>query len=623
MLERLTPLLSVFTLFVFFLLDDMVVRPVLRYAWYAIVFFLISFDLIVKLAKKEKPADFLGSLVGPSLALAAFLLYVLRNYLDFPVPVGANPENLVLPKVRDFLLLLIVLLSIASLVYSLIWEVGRISLELQSSLSVQKSRLQMNELINFLIVVILLVGVNYLAAKRNHNFDLSNKGKFSLSFISENLLRDISAEVTITAFYPRPLEAEGPESSLALTRIRPDLEIFFDQLTSAKKNIKHQFINADVETDLMKEFGQISNGTIVIRSPKKITEVNGNESEFAEQKLIVKTEEDLQDLERKIISAILTVAGEKRKIYLTTSNGERFSPIYQNSPNQEVKRLVSNLNFFGYEVAALSFEQGWPPAIPSDADAIFLLGPTVSYSPEAQKAILDYLEEKKGNVFATVDPNGKEDFNFLLERANVKYSNKIVSAFQDQNNFLVAKSFPTHASTANLYKRDIGFVDPYSGSFFSEPNQNPKANFKYHSIIESGYDSFVDSNNNKKLDTNEKKENFILAIYLEPVASSAKDSDLLSSKIYPKGRAFVFAGTSWATDQFYPYNLNPNVMTTTVSYLFQNKSLADIPTKKDEVQTISLSDNQKIIAWALGMFLFPMTIAGIFSFWVFRRRKET
>ncbi|TGN19478.1 Gldg family protein [Leptospira idonii] len=615
-LDRIFPFLSVISLFLFFLLDGMVTDPAKRMAWLFIVFvFLVSdflYRLIVHRIRKEDQNRYLGTALG----VLAFVFSLLRDYLDSASVAGVNSQASSIPKIREFLLLLTVVFSLAFLLQIVLIEIGKSSLEAQSNLSKAKSSLLQNAVLGFLFVLPLIVAFNYFAIKRNYNFDLSSKGKFSLSPISRNLLKQIKKETTITAFYPRPLEADGPangdkSSSLALTRVRPDIEILLDQIKAENPLLTVTFINADVETDLLKDFGQASNGTILVRSKK--ASLLDSLTPFAEEKVFAKDPADLEDLERKLMAAIFNVSTEQKKIYFTSSNGERFGLGFKSLPNEQVNRFTTNLQFLNFNISEWGFAQGWPSGFPKDADLVVILGPTIPFSEEAREEIKNYVLKQNGKIFITVEPKGKEDFSWLLGISGLKYKNEVLVERSEKPGFILARKFSENKLTDLLPKKDLGVLFPYSGYLVTESSGTAPFQFKSENLLETGFEIFADGNGNSKMDGDEKKENLLLSVLLTPVSLTGEKT----------GKIILHSGTSWITDQFIVYAMNGHFANAAVTGLFQDTGIAEIPPKKDEIQTISLSDNQKLIVWAIGVFLYPGLILGLGSYYVHSRRKKS
>lgn len=615
-LDRILPFVSVLTLFVFFLFDGMVSEPKRKIVFYAIVFLFITSDTIFRIYRNGFKKLDSNRVFAFVFGVSAFILSLVRDWIEFKPTAGISEEASSIPKIREFLLLLVVLFSLVYLIQIVLLEIGRASLEAQSHLAKSKNSLLQNAILGFLVLLPVLVAVNYFAIKRNYNFDLSSAGKYSLSPISKDLLKNIDKEVTIAAFYPRPLEADGPPngdkmSAFALTRVRPDIEILLDQIHAENPRISIQFINADVEIDLLKEYGQVSNGSIFVRSKKGSLSSLG--SPYSEERVVAKEPKDLEDLERKLVAAVLNVTTEQKKVYFTTANGERYGTGFKPLPNEQVNRFVSSLTFLNFKVAEWGFAQGWPGKLPEDADMLVVLGPTVPFSLEAREAIKKFVLEKNGKVLITLEPKGSEDLSWLLSLGGVKFFNTPLIERDEKPGMIHAKRFPEQKLTELLQKKDLGILFPYSGYFTLESSGEGPFLFKADSLLESGYEVFADENRNGKMDGSEKKDNRILTIVLNPLSLSGDK----------KGKVIVHSGTSWITDQFIPYVMNSQFSTVSITGLFLDVAVADIPQKKEDIQTISLTDNQKLIVWAIGVFFYPGLILGIGSYYVFSRRKNS
>ncbi len=611
-LERFFPFLSLLSLFSFFLFDGMVVNPSRRIVWLLLIAAFLLSDLLYRFAsfkyRKEDNVRYFITFLG----FLSFIAAVLREVIDVGYRSGLNQEASLIPKIRDFLLLVSVISAIAFLVQTIIVEVGKQSLEAQSDLSRTKTSLVQNAVLGLLLVLPVVVAANYFAILRNYNYDLSAKGKYSLSEVSRSILKTIDRDVLITAFYPRPLEADGPENSLALTRIRPDLEILLDQFKAVNPKITVQFINADIETDLLKDFGQVSNGLINVRSNKE--SLLDSDTPYLEEKIYVREPSDLEELERRLMTAIFTVATKEKKAYFTTSNGERYGAGFKNVPNERISKFVSGLQYLNFKVQELNFSNGWPSTIPEDADLVLIIGASVPFSLEAQTAILSYLKEKKGKVFVTIEPKGSETLDWLAKESGLKFVKSTLAEVNDKPGFIVAKTFSQTKSTDLIPKKDLGVVFPFSGYFETVSTGENPFSFKTENLLESGNNVFVDTNNNGKLDPTEKRENLLLSVTLSSLS-------LDDSKV---GKVIFHSGTSWLTDQFFGYNMNSNFALATSTGLFLDSGISGIPAKKEDIQTVSLSENQKLMVWAFGVFLFPGLIIGIGSYYVsYRRRLST
>ncbi|MCB1190017.1 MAG: Gldg family protein [Leptospiraceae bacterium] len=618
-LKNYLPFLSLVSLFLFFLTNDMFINKQFKALWFIVLFVFLHLDIINRFIESKKNKEKVSGIryVTAFSGTLSILMYQLREYLDFPALAGVAKQATYLPKLRDFLLLLIVLTSLQFLVFTIVLEISRQSMDSLTALSKEKRTLLQNSFYSFLIIIPLLVGINYVAVNRNYNFDLSSKGIYSFSPISKNIIKNIKKDIKITAFYPRPLESSGPGNSLALSLIRPEVQITLEQLQALNPLIQVRFLNADVETDLIGDFGQASNGSIYIRTLK--SGVVSSKQPYAEQRLVVQEKKDLEDFERKLIQALLNVSTEVKNARFTSSNGERFGLGFKNAPNEQITNFVAALNFLNYSVQGIGINEGWPDKLSDDIDILAIIGPTIPFSENARASILNFIQNKNGKVLITIDPNGSEDFSWLLEKAALEFKNEMLSQTEGKPGLIRADKFPVHPITELIHKKDLGIYFPNSG-YFSEKKLegSTTTQFDFTNILESGYSSFVDENKNGKLDNSESRKNFTVGVLL---TNSTEESEKPKEKNnLQNGKVILFSGTSWVTDQYFYYNANPYLAVNGFSWLNQNISLEGILPRKEDTKVDVLTENQKLTVWAIGIFVFPTLVGLISSIFLIRKK---
>lgn len=358
------------------------------------------------------------------------------------------------------------------------------------------------------------------------------------------------------------------------------------------------------------------------------------------------------------MQAVVNITTEEKNIYFTQSNGERFSSIFQNLPNEKIGILSNSLSFLNFKVKGLGIAEGWPSRIPENTDVLIIAGPTVSFSKEAQTAVLNFIEKKKGKIFITIDPKGTENFQWLLEKSGYEFAKGPLSQVQGQAGMILAKSFRKHPIEETLTRKDMGAVFPFAGYFVPQSTPAGDKNLEAFPLMESGGESILDKNNNGKQDNGEERRNVILGMILKTIpkvrnessdarknpaidsANSERDSQndpnsSLSSTdktetvsknkdadSKEEGRIVIFSGTSWITDQFISYGTNYELATSSITWMYQDLSLSSIQPKKEEINTVSLTDVQKRIVWILGMFIFPGLIALVSSVVLIQKRKR-
>lgn len=614
--KTFSPFISLVSLFVYFLTVDIFTSSFGKFLWSLLFLGFISTDLIYRFIESrigevdnQKNTRFLVSGMG----LISYLLYQVREYLDFPTLPGVAEKASSLPKVRDFLLLLIILSSLAFLIFTIVLEVSNQSVQAQNNLRIKKNSLLQNTLYSFLWISPLLVAVNYFAVQKNYNFDLSSIGKFSFSTTSRQILREVKKDIQVTAFFPRPLESDDRtrEESFALGLIRPEVEIILDQLKAASPFISVKFINADVEKELMADYSQVSNGVILVRSLKATTDSGSNP--YMEERIVVQNKKDLEDIERKLVQAVINVSTSRKNIYFTAANGERYGAGFQNLPDEQITKLTNILAFYNYQIKELGFAEGWPDKIPQDADVLFIAGPTLAFSETARNTILSFIE-KNGKVFITVDPNGTEDFSWLLEKGAMGFKKENLRQVEGRIE-IIANKFLPHPIEELFIKKDTGIFFLANGYFESRPAAN--TTLANTPLLESGFTSFADINKNGKLDKEEKQNSFLLGTIL-----TTKEDAANPAKTENPARVILYSGTSWITNRYVQYNLNGILAVNSVNWLNQSPLTEKIIPKKEEHEIVSITDSQKTIIWSVGLFIYPSLVIGLLTAYTMMRKRK-
>lgn len=617
-ISRFMPYLSLFSLYAFFLLVDFFTDSG-KVIFTTLFFLLIAIDSIYSTLQKNR-ANKKNRFIINSLGVFSFLSYLLRDYLDIPVRPGIAEEATLLPGFRDFLLILIVLSTFLFTVFTAILEVYYQSNRAQTGIGREKMGLIHNTLFNFLILLPFLVGINYLAVQRNYNFDLTSQNKYSLSPASQKILKKIDKEITITAFYPRPLESSKTSSdkkrSYVLSVLRPEIEIFLNQVRAANARIQLKFINSEVETDRLASYENVSNGMIIVRSLRP--DVNAGEKPYIEQKINIANKTDLEEMEGKLIQAIVNISTEQKNIYFTASNGERYSAIFQNIPEERILGLLDGLRFMNYKIKGMEYETKWPDFIPEDADVISMIGPTVPLKEPAQQALLEYVGKRKGKLFISIDPYGNEDFSWLLQRSGYQYQKEILSQLEGRHGLIKTNKFAKHPIVKLLSSYRYGVLFPFAG-YFTRQKSAPKPEWSSKVLLTSDYSAYPDRNANGKKEKDEIRKQHTLGLIITPCAQPEAC-----------GKIIIYSGTAWLTNRFLPPLNNPNTASFINSpfalnhfiWLNQGIIIEDIPRKKQKIESFVLTSAQKKLVWITGMFLYPGFIIAIGSIYVVRKRRK-
>ena len=128
------PYASIISLYLYFLTYDMVLNPSFKVGRDFVFFLLVSIHTGFVLFEKQKKSNYFeGHLSIGISTIISFLSFVLRSYLDVPTRAGVSLEASPIPKIRDFLLIPIVVCALFSLVYQIFITLSKESIAAQDS----------------------------------------------------------------------------------------------------------------------------------------------------------------------------------------------------------------------------------------------------------------------------------------------------------------------------------------------------------------------------------------------------------------------------------------------------------------------------------------------------------
>ena len=222
--------------------------------------------------------------------------------------------------------------------------------------------------VSIVVVVAILAGLNYLAAKYNRRWDLSASKDFSLSDQTRRVIASLKEPLHIYVF-------DQPSA----------MQPFRDRLGEYEylsRQVKVEYIDPDRDPAFTRKYQVQTAGTIVVEYQKRIERVTTGGGE--------------QEITNAIIKA---VQGRQRKLYFLTGHGEK-------DPASADERTGYNgaaaeLGRDNITVATLALAQ--VAEVPADADAIAIAGPTNDYLPAELDAIRRYLG-KGGKALILIDP---------------------------------------------------------------------------------------------------------------------------------------------------------------------------------------------------------------------------
>ena len=259
-----------------------------------------------------------------------------------------------------------------------------------------------------------LAAVNYIVVKKPKTWDLTKDKIFTLSDQTNGVLKGLTGEVTVTAFYA-PADPE------------------FGELDSRLRQYREVTDKLKVELlDPAKHLTEVKQYNIAQTGPRVIVKAGNKESRAKEL-----TEESLTN-------AIAEVTrGGAKKIYFTKGHGERS---VTDATERGMKTFVDALKSEGFQTDELQLSDF--KEMPADAQALIIAGPTSALLDSEAKLVHSWVENKNGKLVALFDPTVVSGLESYLATWGVKLGNdEVIDVDSQQPEIAIAQSYDEHPIT--------------------------------------------------------------------------------------------------------------------------------------------------------------------------------
>jgi hypothetical protein len=478
-----------------------------------------------------------------------------------------------------------------------------------------------------IVVVVLL---NYIAARHYARFDWTTHGLFTLSERSREVLRELETDVRVYVFLGRD------EQDFA------DVETLLEEYVAVTDRIQVEWIDPDRDRAryqvLADQFGIDSwlAGDVTL-SQVPVVVISGDRKWKVERhQLIVEDFESFDDAdghkldlqsERAITGAILEVTrGEPTKICLATGHGEWELGAYGDRSFDAVAR---ELEWEKIETEPFEIRKD---AIPESCNALFVVSPQRSYSEE-EVAIVDQYLNAGGNVMLAFDPVLRKEsltgtgFEQSLEARGILVGKDLViendAAQQLPGNpgdlFLVT-NFGTHRLVETISQRGGGILVAVARSVDVADGSDSEVLWRTspNAIAESDLQRAINPDRERLT----PPSSVPLAVAWEYVPPLGDDLKPVKTEGVDPGRLLVLGDSDWMSSELLdnPQLSNIDFLSASAGWLTQREALINIAPRKTNAQAVVMSDADLQNLLFRVMVLLPLAalIAG-FGVWWSRR----
>ncbi|EKN65215.1 ABC transporter [Neobacillus bataviensis LMG 21833] len=452
----------------------------------------------------------------------------------------------------------------------------------------------------FLLVVIAIVIIlNLFVAKFDQKFDFTNTKVFTLSKETKTIVTDLKDEVTIIV-----LEKAGSERS---TNAR-----IVGEYQEASSNITVQFIDPELNPNLLQEYGDDSNltfGSIIVENGGKVKTLSP--IDFV---TLSKDQSKVKEIatESKITSAILSVTAKGEKvIYTTVGHGEE-------ALNEELKQALENENYIIEEINLLT------DTAPAAKESVVVINSLKKDISEEEAAKLKEYMSSGGKLLVIDDlyDADRKNYENILKLNGVQIQRSIVFENDmthrlNSDKYVMIPEFGKHRIVDSLQESNYKAIVAYGQPI--EILHVKKDNLLISPLLSSSKDSYskLPDDIKVKRDINQEADDPIGPFHLGVVISKKEKGEEQPAMVLYSNSFFLNENLIKSSNK-----ANLDMFVNSVNWLQDAKEQIVIRPKDISSSPIVMNNYQQILISIAVIFFIPLLIATPgFLYW-YRRQKK-
>jgi ABC-type uncharacterized transport system involved in gliding motility auxiliary subunit len=448
-----------------------------------------------------------------------------------------------------------------------------------------------------LVVLLILTGVNWIAARQSKRWDLTAGAQFTLSEQTKKILSGLDQPVKVRVF----------ASSRTVDRFRDRMT----EYSHGTDKLDVEYIEPLKQPALANQYQVQQDGTVVF--------------EYAGR-----TERATSDEEQELTNALVkAIQGEQKKVYFVQGHGEKDTASTERTGYSGATDALKGDNFTIEEVVLAQ-----QTSVPADAAVVVIAGPRTDYLPAEIDMLRAYLK-KGGKVLLMLDPpetTTSATQPNLIEFARewgVQVGNNMVVDLSPAGRLLgtgpsipVAASYPPHPITERMEVLTAyplaRSVAPVSGGIEGRVAQ---------AIVETSQNSWAETDLKALSTTGEARREEDKGDTAGPITlaaavnASAPDAPAAAEgQSKAESRVVVFGDSDFASNVALGVQGNRDFFLNVVNWLAQQENMIAIRAKEPSDRRVTMTADQQQRVYWLALFIIPglIILAGVQSWW--RRR---
>ncbi len=496
------------------------------------------------------------------------------------------------PKLSGVLSVLWPALMVASLAPTLLVELAYASMARAPKLETNRVREAMLSGLGLAFAVTFAFAFQYVVTERDVKHDFSYVRAASPGEATHKLVQSFTDKTEVALFYP-------PASDVGEL-----VTAYFDDLKQGAPMLEVSTYDYALEPIKAKELGVTGNGTVVVKKgTRKESFFTGTEVE--------KARTQLSSLDQEIQKRFLQVGKTRRPVYLTSGHGERTQDALGGADQRGTIELLHKvLEQQNFDVKVLSSAEGLGTEVPTDAAAVFVVGPQRAFAPSEAETLAAY-EKRGGKLFIALDPEHGLAFDELMKPLGLVFKPELLAnehanaqvnhAPSDRVN-IATQSYSSHPSVNSLSRRQDPLLLMGAGPL--EELAAHEAGLSVDFAVRALPDTWNDLNVNYKPDSPpEVRKAYGLMAAITKRGTSTKIEDEL--------RVLVLGDSDALTD-FALNNVQGNVLLVVdgTKWLLGDESLQGVTNSEQDVPLTRTKEQDNL--WFYGTtVLAPLAVIGV------------
>jgi ABC-2 type transport system permease protein len=410
---------------------------------------------------------------------------------------------------------------------------------LQAFFSSRSASKDLNVGTSLILTVLLLGFINYIVAKNDKTWDLTEGQVNTLSSQTKNILNSLAEPATIVALF---------QDDESLRQLEQHLRPLVDQYRDSSPLIRYERYDLMKHPRLAEEYG-LSSGEglslFVTYQDRK-------------ERISVLDENGITTSLAKVLD---TTA---RTIYLVTGHGE-FESTGQG--RQSISYLTQKLEGQRYSLRPLDLVT--TQEMPKDGAFVAIWGPETQFSEHEIQLLRDYIRGG-GRVFIAADPLERHDLAQLTKTFGIQFENTIIYSQQlPTPTVALGVPQPTGHEIVSTLPGNTPVV-LYNASPLDQVSDMTDSPWKFTALVATGFQEGAPMS----------RQGVMTLAAIAEKKSTITESEKESGKVEEMSGLLVVGDSNFLTDQFITQAGNESFVMNLIYYMSRNKQVMGVQPKR-------------------------------------------